>query len=127
VSDPPVQTDSLRGLRGIFAGTLVMEAIVVGLALLVVDRIGGGLAAPAGWYTGGLALAMVIAAFVQRRPWGLGLALALQVAMVVGWFAHPALGALGLLFLLVWGFLLYVRRAVTRPQRLPAGGGEDQK
>ena len=31
MSDPPVQTDSLRGLRGIFAGTLVMEAIVVGL------------------------------------------------------------------------------------------------
>jgi len=41
--------------------------------------------------------------------------------MVVGWFAHPALGALGLLFLLVWGFLLYVRWAVARRQRLPAG------
>ena len=38
----PVQLDPLRGLRGIFAGTLVMEAIVVGLALLVVNRIGAG-------------------------------------------------------------------------------------
>jgi len=123
VSDPPVQADPLRGLRGIFAGTLVMEAIVVGLALLVVNRIGGGLGAPAGWYTAGLALAMVVAAFVQRRSWGLGLALVLQIAMVVGWFAHPALGALGLLFLLVWGFLLYVRWVVVRRQRLPAGGG----
>jgi hypothetical protein len=121
VTDPPAQADPLRGLRGIFAGTLVMEAIVVGLALLVVNRIGGGLGAPAGWYTAGLALAMVVAAFVQRRSWGLGLALVLQVAMVVGWFAHPALGALGLLFLLVWGFLLYVRWAVARRQRLPAG------
>jgi hypothetical protein len=66
---------------------------------------------------------MVVAAFVQRSSWGLGLALALQVAMVVGWFANAALGVLGLLFLLVWGFLLYVRTAVVRQQRLPTGDG----
>ncbi len=113
MSDPPVQQDPLRGLRGIFAGTLVLEAIVVGLALLVVGRVGDGLGGPAGWYTAGLALAMVFAAGVQRRSWGLGLALILQAAMVVGWFAHPALGGLGLLFVLVWGYLLYVRRAVS--------------
>lgn len=115
MSDPPVQQDPLRGLRGIFAATLVLEAIVVGLALLVVGRLGGGLGGPAGLYTAGLALAMVLAAFVQRRSWGLGLALTLQAAMVAGWFAHPALGGLGLLFVLVWSFLLYVRRAVSRP------------
>ncbi|HEX5346093.1 MAG TPA: DUF4233 domain-containing protein [Pseudonocardiaceae bacterium] len=126
MSDQPVQPDPLRGLRGIFAGTLVMEAIVVGLALLVVNRIGAGLGAPAGWYTAALALAMVVAAFVQRRSWGLGLALALQVAMVVGWFASPALGALGLLFLLVWGFLLYVRWAVQRKEPLPASRSKNQ-
>jgi len=107
-------SDPLQGLRGVFVGTLVMEAIVVGLALLVVDRLGGGVAGPAGWYTTGLALAMLVAAGVQRRRWGLGLALTLQVAMVAGWFAHPALGGLGLLFVLVWGYLLYVRWAVAR-------------
>ncbi|HSL09158.1 MAG TPA: DUF4233 domain-containing protein [Pseudonocardiaceae bacterium] len=107
-------SDPLQGLRGVFAGTLVMEAIVVGLALLVVDRLGGGVAGPAGWYTTGLALAMLVAAGVQRRRWGVGLALTLQVAMVAGWFAHPALGGLGLLFVLVWGYLLYVRWAVAR-------------
>lgn len=106
-------SDPLQGLRGVFAGTLVMEAIVVGLALLVVGRLGGGVSGPAGWYTAGLALAMLVAALVQRRPWGLGLALTLQVAMVAGWFAHPALGGLGLLFVLVWAYLLYLRRAVA--------------
>ena len=111
---PPASTrpDPLRGLRGIFAGTLVMEAIVVGLALLVVGRFSGGLDGPAGWYTLGLALGMLVAAFVQQYPWGLGLALTLQVAMVAGWFAHPALGVMGLLFVAVWGYLLYVRSAV---------------
>ena len=109
-----IQPDPLRGLRGIFAGTLVMEAIVVGLALLVVGRFSGGVGGPAGWYTVGLALGMLMAAFVQRRPWGLGLALALQVAMVAGWFAHPALGAMGLLFVLVWVYLLHLRTEVLR-------------
>ncbi|MGH3771788.1 MAG: DUF4233 domain-containing protein [Pseudonocardiaceae bacterium] len=113
MSDRPVPADPLRGLRGIFAGTLVMESIVVGLALLVVGRIGAGLGGLAGWYTAALALAMGVAACVQRRPWGVGLGLALQVAMVAGWFAHPALGGLGLLFMLVWLYLLYLRSAVA--------------
>lgn len=114
MSDQPNPPDPLAGLRGVFAGTLVMEAIVVGLALLAIGRLGDGLAGPAGWYTGVLALAMLVSAFVQRRPWGLGMALVLQVAMVAGWFAHPALGGLGLLFVLVWAYLLYVRQAVAR-------------
>jgi Protein of unknown function (DUF4233) len=107
-------SDPLPGLRGIFAGTLVMEAIVVGLALLVVGRFSGGIGGPAGWYTAGLALAMMVAAGVQRHRWGLAVALTLQVAMVAGWFAHPALGGLGILFVVVWAYLLYVRWAVTR-------------
>jgi len=103
-----------------------MEAIVVGLALLVVGRLGAGIGGPAGWYTAGLALAMAFAAFVQRHQWGLGLALTLQVAMAAGWFAHPALGALGLLFILVWTYLLYVRWAVARRlQTNASGGGQD--
>jgi hypothetical protein len=109
-----VRPDPLRGLRGIFAGTLMMEAILVALALLVVGRFGGGLAGPGGWYTGGLALAMFVAAFLQRHRWGLGLALVLQVVMVGGWFAHPALGVMGLLFALVWAYLLYLRQDVQR-------------
>jgi hypothetical protein len=122
-----VPADPLQGLRGIFAGTLAMEAIVVGLALLVVDRIGGGLDGLAGWYIAALALAMVVAACVQRRPWGLGLGLTLQVAMVAGWFAHPALGGLGLMFALVWGYLLNVRWAVARGLRPRASGDGDGK
>lgn len=104
----------MRGLRGVFAGTLVMEAIVVGLALLVVGRVGDGAGAAGRWYTAAVALALVVAAGLQRRSWGLAVALALQVAVVAGWFAHPALGVVGLLFCAVWGVLLYFRHAVLR-------------
>ncbi|MQA14252.1 MAG: DUF4233 domain-containing protein [Pseudonocardiaceae bacterium] len=90
-----------------------MEAILVALALLVVVRFGYTGAAGA-WYTGALAAAMALAAGLQRRRWGLGLALVLQVAMVAGAFAHYSLGVAGLLFCLVWAYLLYVRRVVAR-------------
>ncbi len=110
---PAGAPDPFKGLRGIFAGTLAMEAIVVALALLVVMRFGytGGVGAA---YTGVLAVAMLVAAAVQRRRWGLGLGLALQVAMVLGGFAHYALGIAGVLFCLVWAYLLYLRRIVVR-------------
>lgn len=103
-----------KGLRGILAGTLVMEAVVVGLALLATARLGDGLDAVGGWYVGGLAVAMLLAAGLQRRRWGLGLALALQLAMVAGAFVHVAVGVVGLMFVAVWAYLLYVRHEVAR-------------
>ena len=106
--------DPMKGIRGVFAMTLALEAIVVGLALLVLPKFGGG-ATPLGWgVLGGLAVAMLLASGVQRRPWGLRVALALQVAMIVaGFLLVPALGVMGVVFALVWGGLLLLRRDVA--------------
>ena len=50
-----------EGLRGVYAAVLVLEAIVVGLALLVLPKFGAG-ATPLGvGLIGGLAVAMVVA------------------------------------------------------------------
>jgi hypothetical protein len=106
--------DPWKGLRGIMAGTLFMQAIVVALALLVVAKLDSGVSGAAGWIVGLLALAMLTAAFVQRRPWGLPIALALQAAMIACWPLVPALGALGLIFALVWIYLLWLRRDLAR-------------
>lgn len=104
----------MRGIRGVFAMTLVLEAIVVGLALLVLPKFGDG-ATPIGiGVIGGLALVMVAAAGVQRRPWGVAVALALQVAMIVaGFLLVPALGVMGVVFALVFAFLLRLRAEVA--------------
>ncbi len=108
-----VGPDPMKGLRGVFAATLVLESIVVLLALLVLPKFGGG-GTPAGLgVIAAVAVAMIVAAGLQRRPWGLGLALGLQVAMIACGLLVPALGALGVVFALVWGGLLLLRRDVA--------------
>jgi hypothetical protein len=105
--------DPMKGIRGVFAATLVLEAIVVLLALLVLPKFGDG-ATPLGvGLIAAVGLAMVVASGLQRRPWGLGLALALQVAVLLCGFLVPALVAVGIVFVLVWAGLLLLRRDVA--------------
>ncbi len=106
--------DPLKGLRGVYAAVLLLESIVVGLALLVLPKFGAGAGPVATAVIGGLAVLMLLAAFVQRRPWGLAVALALQVAMIVcGFVVVVGLGVLGVVFALVWAALLYMRQDVA--------------
>ena len=110
----PEVPDPTRGLRGVFAAVLVLEAIVVGLALLVLPKFGAG-ATPLGvGLIGGLAVAMVVASGLQRRPWGLALALVLQASTVACGLLVPALALVGLLFAAVWAGILLMRRDVLR-------------
>jgi hypothetical protein len=102
--------DPMKGLRGVFAATLTLEAIVVALSLLVLAKFGAGATALGVSVITALAVAMVVAAGLQRRPWGLRLALALQVVMIACGLLVPALGVMGVVFALVWGGLLLLRR-----------------
>jgi hypothetical protein len=106
--------DPMKGVRGVFAATLTLEAIVVALALLVLPKFGEG-ATPFGVAViGSLAVLMIVAAGLQRRPWGLGLALGLQVAMIACGLLVPALGVMGVVFALVWAGLLLLRRDLAQ-------------
>ena len=110
----PTVPDPTRGLRGVYAAVLVLEAIVVGLALLVLPKFGVG-ATPLGvGLIGGLAVAMVVASGLQRRPWGLGLAVGLQVATIACGLLVPALAVVGLIFAAVWTGILLMARDVRR-------------
>jgi hypothetical protein len=110
---PPAR-DPWKGLRGVMAGTLVLEAIVVLLALPVVAKLGGGVSWLSGGYIVLLAVLMIVGSGLQRRPWALWLSLGLQLAMILGFFVHPALGGMGLIFAAVWGYILYLRRDMQR-------------
>lgn len=121
---PEEVRDPWKGLRGVMAGTLVLEFIVFGLALPVVWQLGSGASSVGFAVVAVLTVLQLFAAFVQRRRWGLGAALVLQLCMIGCFLVHPAIGIMGLIFTGVWGYVLYLRRDVAK--RMRAGRLADQ-
>ncbi|ASO19170.1 hypothetical protein FHR81_001436 [Actinoalloteichus hoggarensis] len=120
---PTPAVDPWKGLRGVLAGALVLEAIVVALALLVVGRLGGG-AGSLGWvFVLILAVLLLLAAGVQGRSWGLTAALSLQGLLLAAGLVEPFLLIPGVLFALVWAALVWFKTDVARRMdegRLPS-------
>ncbi|WP_458318397.1 DUF4233 domain-containing protein [Mycolicibacterium brisbanense] len=98
------------------AGTLILEAIVVLLALPVVATGAPGLTVWSGGYLVGLAVVLILMAGMQGRPWALWVNLALQFVVIAGVVIHAGIGFIGLVFLLVWLLILYLRGEVKRRQ-----------
>ncbi|MFI6172596.1 DUF4233 domain-containing protein [Nocardia sp. NPDC051052] len=111
-SVPAPTTDPWKGFRGVMAGTLILEAIVVLLALPVVGSVGGGVTWASGTYLVVLAVVMFLGAGVQRRSWAMPFNLGLQVFVLLGTFIHLSIGVIGIVFAVVWGFILVLRADV---------------
>src|ERR1700738_2696464 len=99
------------------AGTLILEAIVVLLALPVVGAVGGGLTPVALGYLIGLAVILVLLTGLQGRSWAIWLDLAVQLVLIAGFLVYPGVGLIGLLFAGVWALIGYFRAEVLRRQR----------
>ncbi|EID52988.1 DUF4233 domain-containing protein [Saccharomonospora xinjiangensis] len=110
---PPAK-DPMKGFRGVQAGTLVLEAIVVGLALPVVAQLGDGLESVQGWTVGGIAVALLACSALLRFSWSIWVILALNVVLVAFVVTLPWVTVIGVLFLAVWGWLMWLRRDVAR-------------
>jgi len=110
--------DPWKSFRGVMAGTLILELITVLLALPVVGAVGGGLTAWSTSYVVGFAILLGLLAGMQGRPWAIWANLGVQLLLVAGFFIYPAIGFMGLLFLVVWGVIAYLRAEVLRRQRL---------
>lgn len=115
--ETPQPPDPWKSFRGVMAGTLILEAIVVALALPVVARVGGGLSVASGAYLIGLAVVLVLLAGVQGRPWAIWLNVAIQAVVIAGTVVHVAIGFIGVVFLLVWILIAYLRAEVLRRQK----------
>ncbi len=109
--------DPWKSFRGVMAGTLILEAIVVLLALPVVGAVGGGLTPAALTYLIGLAVVLVLLAGVQGRSWAIWANLAVQAVAIAGFLVYPGVGFIGLLFAGVWALIAYFRAEVLRRQR----------
>jgi Protein of unknown function (DUF4233) len=116
-SDQPVAPDPWKSFRGVMAGTLILEAIVVLLALPVVVVANGGLTLVAGTYLIGLAVVLILLTGVQGRPWAIWVNLAMQLVLIAGWAVHGAVGFIGVVFAGVWLLILYLRSEVKRREQ----------
>jgi biotin transporter BioY len=116
-TEQPQQPDPWKSFRGVMAGTLILEAVVVLLALPVVAHADGGLTAFSGSYLIGFAVVLVLLAGVQGRPWAIWVNLALQVVLIAGVVVHGAIGFIGAVFLAVWALIAYLRAEVLRRQK----------
>jgi hypothetical protein len=116
---PPSPPDPIKGFRGVMAGALVMEAITVGLALFAVADLYGGLNSTVGYLVGFVILALLLTCGFLRHNWTMIVVLVLQLVLVGCIVSAAAVGIVGLLFLVVWVFLFWLRREVAR--RMAAG------
>lgn len=114
---PGQEPDPWKSFRGVMAGTLILEAIVVLLALPVVANIGGGLTAATGGFLIGMAVVLVLLAGVQGRPWAIWVNVGLQVVLIAGVVLDGAIAFVGVIFLVVWLLIARLRAEVLRRQK----------
>ena len=126
MSEQPQAPDPWKSFRGVMAGTLILEAIVVLLALPVVSAVGGGLTAFSTAYLIGFAVLLVLMAGIQGRSWAIWANLGVQLLLIAEWFIYPAVGFVGLLFTVVWLMILYLRADVLRRQKRGLLPGQQQ-
>jgi hypothetical protein len=111
----PYQAKSLRGLRGIGAAVLTLEALVVALAIPVVLDTGHGghtlrhITVAAATV---VAVLLIVAGAELRRPWGTGFATGVQVLAVLVSVAAWTFLFLTVLFAAIWVGWLFMLRSL---------------
>ena len=116
MSAPNQQPDPWKSFRGVMAGTLILEVIVVLLALPVVSVFHGGLTALSSGYLIGMAIVLGLLSGMQGRPWALWANIGIQFVLIAGAFIDVTIGIVGIIFLLVWVLIFYLRTEVKRRQ-----------
>ncbi|MGN9768643.1 DUF4233 domain-containing protein [Micromonospora sp. SD12] len=101
-----------RAVRGLGAGTLSLEALVLVLAIQPIRVVGGDLGGAAIGVVVALAVVAVLLAGMMRRPWAWHAGTALQGLLMLAGLLHWSLFVLGVVFALVWAYALHVRRVI---------------
>jgi hypothetical protein len=99
-----------RATRGVLAALLCLEAIVVLLVPRAIAQTSTGLDGTKTGILIALAVVLVATGFLLKRPWGIGLGTALQVAVVVTGVLTLVMLFIGLIFVAIWLWVLTMRR-----------------
>jgi hypothetical protein len=111
-----------KGIRQLCGTVLIMEAIVIGLAILpaiVLEHANRGLAGGIG---GGLAVCALLIGGVVGRPhmaWALWAGTALQALTIAAGVVVPAMYVLGVIFAALWVTGIWLVRRHESPQPHP--------
>jgi hypothetical protein len=107
-----------RATRGGLAGLLCLEAFVVLLVPRAIAQTSSGLSGTKTGLLLGLALILVVCAFLLRRRWGIGAGSGLQLLVAATVLLIPAIAIVVVFFLLIWWYLLRTRHQLLAT---PAG------
>ncbi|MEY1675923.1 DUF4233 domain-containing protein [Gordonia sp. ABKF26] len=110
----PPTNDPWKGLRGVMAGTMILEVIVMILAFPIVWRLGDGLTWLSGGYLTVVVIAMIVAAGMQARPYAINLDLGLQIVVIAGGVFHWSIAVVGVVFGSVWLYIRYIKGDVEK-------------
>lgn len=102
-----------RATRGVLAALLCLEAFVVLLVPRAIAQTSQGLSGTKTVLLLGLAVVLITTGFLLRRPWGIGLASALQLLVAATIVLIPALVVVVVLFLALWIRLLRTRNQLV--------------
>lgn len=99
-----------RATRGVLAALLCLEALVVLLVPRAIAQTSTGLDATKTSVLLSLALVLVITGFLLRRPWGIGLGSALQLAVLATGLLESVMFGVAVAFIALWLWVLTMRR-----------------
>jgi len=99
-------------VRGVGAGALCIEALVLLLAIVPLHVLGVRHAGLAMGCVAGLAALCIVLAGLLRFAWAWWAGVVIQVLLIACGYFHIALTVAGVLFLLLWFYVLSVRRTV---------------
>ncbi|SCG79376.1 DUF4233 domain-containing protein [Micromonospora humi] len=101
-----------KAVRGLGAGTLSLEALVLLLAIQPIRVVGGDLSGAAIAAIVALAVACVVLAGMMRRGWAWQAGTVVQGLLLLSGLLHWSLLVLGVIFALVWAYAWHVRRVI---------------
>jgi len=99
-------------IRGLGAGTLVLEAIVLLLAIQPIHIMGGSLSGLGITAVIVLAVLAVALAGMMKRRWAWTAGSVLQALVIASGLFHWSLAVIGLIFGAAWAYASYVRRTI---------------
>lgn len=113
----PNPAHKVKGFNGIASGVLACEAISLLLVLTVILQVSDGQYwTRLNWILVTIVgVAHFIAIFFQKFDWSIKLNVGLQVvALIVGLFVHWSMVGVVIVFMGVWGFVLYLHSLLLK-------------